>query len=248
MTIDRAAVEAVAVLDEPVRRALYEWLAGRSHPVGRDEAAAAVGISRALAAFHLDRMVREGLFVTESRRLTGRSGAGAGRPAKLYRRAPGTIAVSLPQRGYELVAHILADALERSSRKLPPPAARTAAHEAGHSIGRAARERAGRRLDRRARTTALLDALRERGYEPRIGEHDAIALGNCPFDALVDEHRPLVCGMNLALSEGVLEGLGERRLRAELDQAPDRCCVRFRAVSPLGAASVANRASRSRGA
>ncbi len=238
MSIDQAAVEAVAVLDEPVRRALYEWLAGRSHPVGRDEAAAAVGISRALAAFHLDRMVRDGLLVTEFRRLTGRSGPGAGRPAKLYRRAPGTIAVSLPQRGYEQAAHLLAEAVERSARQVPPPAARAAAHQAGQAIGRAARERAGKRPDRGRRTIALLDALRERGYEPRMGEHDSIVLGNCPFDALVEEHRSLVCGMNLALAEGVLDGLGERRLHAELDQAPDRCCVMFR-PGAAGSAGVA---------
>ena len=56
--------------------------------VDGNEAAASVGISRALAAFHLDRLVKDGLLIPEYRRLSGRTGPGAGRPAKLYRRAP----------------------------------------------------------------------------------------------------------------------------------------------------------------
>jgi predicted ArsR family transcriptional regulator len=228
MPIDPTAIKAIAILDEPVRRALYEWVASRVDAVGRDEAATGVGISRALAAFHLDRMVRDGLLVPEYRRLTGRTGPGAGRPAKLYRRAPGTIAVSLPTRDYAQAAHILAETVERSSGELPSAAARGAAHDAGLAIGNAARQAAGTRPDRRRRLAALMRALDARGYEPRAGERGEIVLGNCPFDALVEEHRPLVCGMNLALAEGVLEGLGERRLRAELDQQPGQCCVSFR--------------------
>jgi predicted ArsR family transcriptional regulator len=227
MPIDPTTIEAIALLDEPVRRALYEWVASRIDAVSRDEAATSVGISRALAAFHLDRMVRDGLLVTENRRLTGRTGPGAGRPSKLYRRAPGTIAVSLPKRDYERAAHLLAQAVERSSRKVPGDAARTTAHEAGLALGSLARQKAGARPDRQRRIAALMDALGERGYEPRVGERGEIVLGNCPFDALVEEHRPLVCGMNLALAEGVLEGLGERRLHAELDERPGQCCVSF---------------------
>ncbi len=232
MPIDPAAIEAIAVLDEPVRRALYESVASRVDAISRDEAATGVGISRELAAFHLDRMVRDGLLVTEYRRLTGRTGPGAGRPSKLYRRVPGTIAVSLPKRDYEQAAHLLAQAVERSSRKVPSEAARAAAHDAGLAIGSTARQNAGTRPTRQRRVAALIDALGHRGYEPRLGDRGEIVLGNCPFDALVEEHRPLVCGMNLALAEGVLEGLGERRLHAELDQQPGQCCVSFRTGVP----------------
>jgi predicted ArsR family transcriptional regulator len=232
MTSDDAAIDAIALLDEPARRSLYDWVASRQDAVGRDEAAAAVGIGRALAAFHLDRMVRDGLLVAEYRRLTGRTGPGAGRPAKLYRRAPGTIAISLPQRGYEQAAGMLAEAIERSARDVPPPAARAVAHEAGVEIGAAARAGAGARPSRTRRRTALIDALRERGYEPREERPGEILLGNCPFDALVAQHRPLVCGMNLALAEGVLDGLGPAGLQAELEQQPGRCCVAFREGRP----------------
>jgi predicted ArsR family transcriptional regulator len=228
MPTDPRDIEAVALLDEPVRRALYEWVAARPEAVGRDEAATAVGVTRALAAFHLDRLARDGLLDTEYRRLTGRTGPGAGRPAKLYRRASRDIAVSLPDRRYETAARVMADAIERAGAEVPPPAVRAAAFETGREIGIAARTAAGPRPGRRRRRAALLATLDDRGYAPREPARGEIVLGNCPFDALVDEHRQLVCGMNLALSEGVLDGLGEHAIAPRLEVEPGRCCVVFR--------------------
>lgn len=221
-------IRAIARLDDPVRRSLYETVARSSDAVGRDAAAAAVGTSRALAAFHLDRLVADGLLTAEYRRRSGRTGPGAGRPAKLYRRAAGTIAVSLPVRDYALAATVLADAVERSGTEVPPDAVRAAAHDAGRDLGLAAREAAGPRPSRRRRRAALLEVLQTRGYEPREASTGEIILGNCPFDALVPEHRPLVCGMNVALAEGALDALGDAGVRAELDPQPGRCCVVFR--------------------
>ena len=116
-------IEAIALLDEPVRRALFEWVAGVGRAVSRDEAAAGVGISRALAAFHLDRLVREGLLEAEYRRLSGRTGPGAGRPAKLYRCAAREVAVSLPDRRYEIPAQLFATTLDAARGRDPAGAA-----------------------------------------------------------------------------------------------------------------------------
>ena len=95
-------IAAIASLDDPVRRGLYLYVSGRGREVGRDEAARAVRISRALAAFHLDKLVQHGLLVTTYRRLTKRRGPGAGRPAKPYRRSDRQLDVTLPPRRYEL--------------------------------------------------------------------------------------------------------------------------------------------------
>ncbi|HEY4633553.1 MAG TPA: hypothetical protein VIH00_06510 [Candidatus Limnocylindrales bacterium] len=225
MPIDPSDVRAVALLDEPVRRALYDWVVARGDAVGRDDAAAGVGVARALAAFHLDRLVRDGLLVAEYRRLSGRTGPGAGRPAKLYRRAAREVAVSIPDRRYEAAARLLAQAMEVGGESIPSEAVRGVARETGRSIGADARRAAGPRPDRRRRREVLVVTLRERGYEPREDATGAITLGNCPFDALVEDHRDLVCGMNLALAEGVLTGLGVRGATATLDPAPGRCCV-----------------------
>ena len=111
-------ITAIASLGDPVRRGLYLYVAGRGREVGRDEAARALRISRALAAFHLDKLHQHGLLETSYRRLTRRRGPGAGRPAKLYRRADLQLDVSLPRRRYELAGRVLARAimLEGTSR------------------------------------------------------------------------------------------------------------------------------------
>lgn len=232
MSNDPRDIEAVALLDEPVRRTLYDWVVLQPEAVSRDAAAAATGIARSLAAFHLDRLVRDGLLTTEFRRLSGRSGPGAGRPAKLYRRSDREVAVTLPARRYEVAAGLLAAAVERATGDMPPAAVRDTAFERGYETGRAARAAAGPRPGRDRRRAALLDALAAHGYEPRVDgaapPATVITLANCPFHALVDEHRELVCGMNVALASGLLEGLGAADLHAELDPAPRRCCVVIR--------------------
>src|SRR3954454_1833883 len=105
-------VAAVAALAEPTRRRLYEHVVRQPAPVSRDEAAAALGLPRATVAFHLDRLVDERLLDVGYERRSGRTAPGAGRPAKLYRRAACALAVSLPERRYDLAGHLLADALE----------------------------------------------------------------------------------------------------------------------------------------
>jgi predicted ArsR family transcriptional regulator len=227
MPADPDAIDAVALLGEPARRALYEWVVAAGRPVSRDEAAAGAGVSRALAAFHLDRLVEAGLLTPEYRRLTGRTGPGAGRPAKLYTRSPRDVTVSLPERTYEVAAHLFADALTELAPSLPPEALTSPARRLGEDVGTLARRKAGPRPSARRRREALLATLTERGYEPRETENGEIRLGNCPFHALVEDHRPLVCGMNLALAEGVVAGLGDAGVEPRLDAQPGMCCVAF---------------------
>jgi predicted ArsR family transcriptional regulator len=223
---DRTAdISAVALLDEPVRRALYDWVIAQETAAGRDEAAAGVGVSRGLAAFHLDRLVEDGLLVAEYRRLSGRTGPGAGRPAKLYRRGPREVAVSLPERTYDVAAGLFAEAIEKTGGPLPPEPLQAGARQVGEAVGAVARERVGGRPSRRRLREALIHALDDRGYEPRETEADEIHLGNCPFHALVEEHRQLVCGMNLALAEGLLAGLGYDSVKARMDPQPGQCCI-----------------------
>jgi predicted ArsR family transcriptional regulator len=184
-------------LADPVRRELYRWVVAQAEPVSRDQAASGAGVPRHTAKFHLDRLVADGLLETEFRRLTGRRGPGAGRPAKLYRRSARQVSLTLPPRQYELAAQIMAAALDGGG---DPEALHTAAAEAGRQAG------------------ASLEAL---GYEPH--ERDGVVeLLNCPFHALAAEHTALVCGMNLHLVGALLEGTGRR---AVLDPAPGRCCI-----------------------
>ncbi|MEW2359921.1 helix-turn-helix domain-containing protein [Spirillospora sp. NPDC029432] len=204
-------IEAIAVLQDPLRRRLYAYVGAQDHEVSRNEAAEAAGVQRTLAAFHLDRLVEAGLLETVSRRLTGRSGPGAGRPAKLYRRAPGERGVSLPPRDYRTAAELLAETAEAAGLD---EELRAAARRQGRALRGGAPPCGG--LDDVARL------LERRGYEPhRDGE--VLRMRNCPFDALSERFPPLVCGMNLALLEGLLEGAEGVRVR--IDARPGWCCT-----------------------
>ena len=67
--------------------------------------------------------------------------------------------------------------------------------------------------------------LTQQGYEPCGGADGVIRLRNCPFHQLTERHREVVCGMNLALVEGLVEGLGADGWRPALDPWPGHCCV-----------------------
>jgi predicted ArsR family transcriptional regulator len=221
-------VAGVASLAEPQRRALYALVIDSRSAISKDDAAAALGIARSVAAFHLDRLVADGLLSTEFRRLSGRRGPGAGRPAKLYRRAKGELSVSLPERRYDLAAALLAAAVNESTQTGAPvdETLTRIATERGCELGRRARDAAGRRPGRRALLDATLLVLREQGYEPHQRD-DEIVLANCPFHALVDEHRELVCGMNCDLLAGMTDAVGDELLAARLAPSDDSCCVRL---------------------
>lgn len=162
-------LDALAALGEPTRRALYGYVAGQDRPVSRDEAAAATGTKRATAAFHLERLVEDGLLEARFARVSGRTGPGAGRTAKLYARARRQFAVSLPPRRYEIAGEVLAAAVEMLQCRAAPP---------DEAVARAAGE-AGRQIA--AGGTDLAELLTRSGYEPKSGPGRCVHLGNCPF-------------------------------------------------------------------
>ena len=159
----------MAALAEPVRRELYLYVVSQLDPVSRDQAAAGVGVARHTAKFHLDKLVEEGLLDTDFRRLTGRQGPGAGRPAKLYRRAAGEVTVSLPERRYDLAGQLMAAAIDEATTAGTP--VHQALDRAAASFGAALGEQAGRAADPGDVATArrdLCDVLAAHGYEPRL--------------------------------------------------------------------------------
>ena len=218
MTAPDDPVGAVAALDEPTRRRLYDYVAGSRAPVGRDQAARELGIARVTAAFHLDRLAAQGLLEVSHQRLTGRSGPGAGRPAKLYRRAGREVAISLPPRHYGLAGELLAEAIETAETLGIPPR---------DALARRAREHGADLAGASGGTGGPVRRLADAGFEPYIDD-DTIRLANCPFHQLARTHTALVCGMNLHLIEGLLTATPDAGYIAELDPGPDRCCVALR--------------------
>ncbi|MEV0668166.1 helix-turn-helix transcriptional regulator [Actinomadura luteofluorescens] len=215
----------IGALAEPVRRALYLYVCAQTAPVSRDQAAEAVGVPRHQAKFHLDRLEAEGLLEADYARLTGRTGPGAGRTSKRYRRAPRDIAVSLPDRQYELAGRMMAEAITESTRSGTPvlDVLRQIAAAQGRAIGSAVTGDGSRTPPAEA-LDAALTALAEYGYEPRR-EGDRAVMANCPFHALARTHTELVCHMNHALIGGLIDAVGALQFEARLDPGENRCCV-----------------------
>ena len=201
-------LEAVASLGDPTRRTLYGLVTRAKNPVNRDEAAAAAGVSRQMAAYHLDRLVEDGLLEVEFRRLSGRVGPGAGRTSKLYRPSSREYAVSMPPRRYELAARIMLEAIGETDLDIG------VLSDVAHRIGA---ELVGLGLD---------EALTAAGYEA-AAEDGEIRFRNCPFHVLREQDRAITCELNLALVEGMVEGAGSE-LDAVLAPEDGYCCVRLR--------------------
>jgi predicted ArsR family transcriptional regulator len=207
------AVAGLGSLDDPVRRRLYDYVACCDEPTTREAAAAAAGISRTLAAYHLDKLADAGILSASYARPAGRSGPGAGRPAKRYSRTRQDLSVSVPPRDYGLLAELLAEAVSGDDSGVVRSAVMAAARKAGGTI---------------AADGGVSGALSGRGYEPVEAGDGGIELRNCPFHLLVHQHTELVCGLSLQLIQGMLEAAGESPERAILAPRDGRCCVVIR--------------------
>ena len=223
-----AQVTGIAALGDPLRRGLYRYVIAQPGPVNRDQVAEGAGVARHVAKFHLDKLVDDGLLAVEYARPPGRRGPGAGRPAKLYSRSSRELAVSLPQRDYELAGRLLAKAVTAAGHYglTVGDALTKVARDTGRARGQQARQDAGARPKPASLLAAAMTVLGESGYEPRR-EGASVTLVNCPFHGLAQEYTDLVCGMNLDLMTGLVEGLADPTLEARLAPTPGLCCVRL---------------------
>ncbi len=224
--VDRLAT--IAALGDALRRDMYLFVASSADELNRDQVAERFGVSRGVAAFHLDKLAELGLLETQYRRPPGRSGPGAGRPAKFYRARQEEVSFSVPPREYELAGQLLAEAVTVAEREQMPVtrALGDVARREGRLLGTRARDRAGENAKRNELREAAYRELSECGYEPR-SDSKGYTLANCPFHALAQKHRDLVCGMNLEFLTGFTESVDGAGLEARLEPCPGQCCVRL---------------------
>jgi predicted ArsR family transcriptional regulator len=224
------AIRAVAALDDDLRSGMYGFIRRARRPVTRDEAAASVGISRKLAAFHLDKLVEAGVLRAGYQAVGGVRKVG--RTPKVYEPVEADILVSIPQRHHDVLAGILVDAVlteadDEDARASTLRVART--H--GEEIGSAEREQARPgRLGAERALTLTSGVLERYGFEPDREIPTRVRLRNCPFHPLACRAPDLVCGINQAFCSGVLAGLDATTVEAVLDPRVGECCVELRAA------------------
>ena len=221
-------MDAVFVLSERSRWRMFSFIRSERRAVTREEAAASVGISRKLAAFHLDKLVDAGLL--RARDQSSGQVRKVGRRPKVYESTDAQISVSIPQRRYELLADLLLDTVggQGDGERAEHAAVRTA-RERGVALGVAAREstRPGRLGSERG-LTVCAQMLDDHGFEPVREASREVRLRNCPFHPLAAKAPGLVCAMSHALIAGYLEGLQVRSVCAVIAPVPGECCVRLR--------------------
>jgi predicted ArsR family transcriptional regulator len=219
----------LGVLDDDLRRRIFLFVREQGQPVSREEVAQHVGISRKLAAFHLDKLSEKGLLDHHYARPAGRGGPGAGRPAKVYEPSELTIEVSMPQRQYELAGRLLLDGVANQAEGESAQDSTNAAAEAeGFELGRKAGTGKGLRHPGPERTIAAAEEiLSEHGFEPFRESPKVLALRNCPFHGLAERSPEVVCGMNRAFIDGIVRGLGNDSVDVVLEPEPGHCCVKL---------------------
>lgn len=228
---DPEKTAAIAALADPLRSRLYQLVRDAGRPVTRDEAAESAGISRSLAAFHLDKLVDRGLLRFEYARPEGRTGPGAGRPSKVYEPSAVEVQVSIPERQYDVIGKLLVDSIlaEPGQASRSEVAANVAAGE-GRRIGEEVRKELRMRPPGTERAlAATADILRERGYEPYPAEGGSLRLRSCPFHQVARHAPELVCRMNREFIQGIVRGIGNQTIEAALEPTPGQCCVVLRA-------------------
>ena len=215
------ALTAATALEDNLRRGMYAFIRRVGRPVTRDEAAASVGISRKLAAFHLDKLVDHGLLRAHYEPVGGIRKVG--RTPKVYEPSGLEIQVSIPQRQHGVLAEILLEAVQDedgagSASRAALVAARRHGTELGTELG----------TEHRGAEPELLLAektLERQGFEPYREAANTVRLRNCPFHPLAAQAPHLVCAINEALITGLLEGLQASTVRAALAPRPNECCV-----------------------
>jgi predicted ArsR family transcriptional regulator len=220
---------ALAVLCEPRRREVYEYVASEGRPLSRDDVSAALGMGRSLAAFHLEKLAAAGfLDYTFERPAEAGPGPAVGRRSKYYSVGQGEIELSLPPRRYDIAGGILARAVAASRNGSDPvTAARRVARADGRLFGEQFAD-PGRTSPRKT-IAAAKRALTHFGYGPAI-DHGQIRLSNCPFQTLSEAEPDVVCGLNESFVRGLLEGIqGDPAVvAARHNRERTECCVLVR--------------------
>jgi predicted ArsR family transcriptional regulator len=191
-----------ATLGDPTRRSIYLRIRSSTEPTTASTIAAEFGIHPNVARHHLDRLAEEGYLEVTRRRQTGKTGPGAGRPAKCYTSTDKEIDLRFPTRRLDL----LIDLLVRTVMRLAPSDGTDVALEIGRDFGHELA--AGLNVDTSGNEDGMLEAvatmMRHEGFEI-IADGDRLLTQHCPFGASSFEHPEVLCALDRGIMAGIFD-------------------------------------------
>lgn len=222
-----AAVTAVTTaFGDPTRRDIYLFVRARAEGATAAEVAAGFALHPNVARHHLEKLAGGGYLDVELARHES-----AGRPSKRYRASADDSRLAFPPRRDDLLATLLAKALER----LPVDEARAIAEEVGLEYGRAMASRMEPTESHRsvkAAVASVADALTAHGFAAHAetrGNALTLVAEHCPFGEAARRYPHVLCAVDTGMVKGMLEGLyGETQPTIEQSRphGDDNCVTR----------------------
>ena len=210
-------MDHLAAVGDPELREALLFARGHERPASADELAHEKGLHRNVARSRLERLVEAGLLAVGYERRTGRSGPGAGRPAKTYAVVPQLESIEFPADRSESLAGLLVGALAARGGEKP---LRDIGIEFGRELARSAKLRPAKSLE--TGFERVCAAVRRLGYQASLeqtGDAGAvIATPTCPLRPLVRARPEAVeidRGMWAGLASCALDGVEVGRVRCE---------------------------------
>ena len=202
---DRSIGDIAASLGDPTRRGIDVSVRESAEPSTATQIAELFDIHPNVARHHLDRLASDGYLRVTRQRPPGKTGPGAGRPAKCYEATAKEIAIQFPPRRHELLSELLLRVVERVAPEDGPQIAEEIGLEYGREL--AAQVGMPEEAGFESAVTAVARAMLGVGFEMQALPDDRRLLtSHCPFGSTAAAHPELVC----KLDQGIVRGLMER--------------------------------------
>lgn len=221
--LDERIGDITSALGDPTRRAVYIAVREAAEPLTSTDVADLFDIHPNVARHHLDKLANDGYLEVDRRRQSGRSGPGAGRPAKCYSPSGKGIDLHFPSRRHDLLVELLVRIVERSGGS---DAARVA-EDVGREYGEELASEIGSPADAAYETavTAIAKAMTGLGFEmsadPGAGR---LLTSSCPFGGAAAQHPEVVCSLDRGIVSGLFAGMS-RPCEPVLHPDPHEACV-----------------------
>jgi predicted ArsR family transcriptional regulator len=227
-----AAVTAVTnAFGDPTRREIYLLVRDTPGGVTASDVATHFELHPNVARHHLEKLTSGGYLTVAIGRPDDQGSRPAGRPSKRYRASELDHAFALPLKHDDVLANLLARALDA----LGPEVAESLSDDVGYEYGRTLAARmdpgAGHRSVRTA-LAAVADALTAHGFAAHAeseGTELSIVSECCPFGDTAQRYPHVVCALDRGMIRGMLAGLyGETTPRFDVwrPDGADHCVAR----------------------